>query len=178
MAEADTGPWPSQLDADELARRVVLLSALEKRVSEQRDALKDELRTRQLLRPGNTIRPRLSDGEPAGRVTFTTGRVSAKVTDMLALAQWCVTQGYRDAVEYRPTVLEDFVAKLLEVSKVAEQPLGPGGEAGEYAPKGVAVVIGQGSVSATPDMDRATELWHDIRASLFGAHPLLEELEQ
>lgn len=179
-APAETGDWQASPTGEELARRILLLSALGKRVEEERDALKAEIRARRLLAPGHTIHPRLADGEAAGRVTFSTGTVRAKITDPAALAQWCVTYGYRDVVTYRPVVAEDFVAKLLEMSKAAEQPIGPGGEVGEDGPKGVAVMITGGTLSATPDPDRADALWSEIRSALHtipGATPILEELQ-
>lgn len=147
-------------EADELARRLLLLSALDKRVAAAIADAREGLR--RLIRPGTTLKPRLSDGGPAGTMSYTVAGIKAQVADEKALAAWVMTR-YPTEVDMPVVVRPAFRARLLEVSEAAGVPLGPGGEAAEDAPP-IRMVNTPGVVRATPDKERAAQLWAEIRA--------------
>lgn len=147
---------------DELARRVLLLTALAQRVTEQRDRLKAELVG--MIGPGTRLRPVLADGSPAGYVTRTVAGIKAVVGDADAFAAW-VQKRYTTEVSLQVTVRPAFTAKVLEMSEAAGIPIGPGGEVAEDAPAGIRVLNTAGSTRVVPDKDNADALWAEIRDS-------------
>jgi hypothetical protein len=150
-----------QRDIDELARRLLLLAALDKRVKSAIDEAKAKLR--RMIGPGTTVRPTLSDGGPAGYAAYTVAAIQAMVSDEKAFAAW-VQRRYPTECELVVKVRDGFRDKVLEVSEAAGVPLGPGGETAEDAPAGVRVLNTAGTLRAVPDKNRAAELWAEIRA--------------
>lgn len=161
-------------EADELARQLLLVSALQARVEEERAKLRSLMV--QQLRPGTTLKPVLADGSPAGTVLRTVAGVRAQVGDPKAFAAW-VAKRYPSEVYLPPmpamAVREAFQAKVLEMSEAAGVPIGPGGEVAEDAPAGVRILNTQGQLRVIPDKDNTQALWTEIRDGAW----LLKELE-
>lgn len=147
----------------DLARRLILLRSLERKVTELKATLADELRHAG-LEPGTTLRPPLADGDErrAGAVSFTAPQAKAAVTDEKAFASW-VQEHYPANVELEVVVRPAFTKAVLDMSSTAGQPVGPNGEAGPDSPRGVMVAIGAPVLRALPDKDMAAELWAAIR---------------
>jgi len=170
MAQEDE----QRIASDDLARQLLLVSALLARVAEERDKLRSLMV--QQIRPGTTMKPTLADGSPAGTVLRTVTGVRAQVGDPKAFAAW-VARRYPSEVYLPPmpamAVREAFQAKVLEMSEAAGVAIGPGGEVAEDAPAGVRILNTQGQLRVIPDKDNADALWREIRT---GA-TILEELE-
>lgn len=147
-------------EADELARRLLLLAALDKRVAAAIAATRASLR--QLIRPGTSLKPRLADGGPAGAVSYSVAGIKAQVADEEAFTAW-VLRRYPGETHMPILVRDAFRARVLEVSEAAGVALGPGGEAAEDAPP-IRMVNTSGTVRALPDKNRTAELWAEIRA--------------
>jgi hypothetical protein len=162
------GDSPAEVEAETLAdlraglgRRLLLLKALEKRVNYELGEAKRQLRLAG-FRPGNTERPPLSDGRPAGAIAYSVGTLGATVTDPEAFAKWA-GKHYPTATRLEVVVAEWFTAQVIAGSEAAGVPIGPGGEVGEDAPPGITVKQRAGSISARPDPKRSDALWADIR---------------
>jgi hypothetical protein len=147
-------------EADELARRLLLLAALDKRVAAAIADTRASLR--RLIRPGTSLKPQLVDGGPAGVVSYTVAGIKAQVADEEAFTAWVMTR-YPTEVEMPVVVRPAFRAQVLEVSEAAGVALGPGGEAAEDAPP-IRMVNTSGTVRALPDKNRTAELWAEIKA--------------
>lgn len=162
VSVASERPDPGPGDrVDDLARRLVLLAALERAVADAKAEAKDELR--RLIRPGHTLRPLLGDGRPAGSVSYTIGRPTVAVADEAALAEW-VTRRYPTEVELATTVRPAFRKQLLEGALAAGVPIGPGGEVAEDGPP-LSIRTGAGYLTAKADPKRATAVWAEIRTA-------------
>lgn len=151
--------------AEELAKRLLLLSALAGRVAEAKSATKDELA--QLMKPGTLLRPQI-DGASAGSVSMTTGRSRAEIYDDTLFLGW-VRAHHPEFVSLRPVVDDTFRADCLVVSEKAGQPVSP---YGDVDVAGIRATRGEPTLSARPDKNRAADLWAAIRST-----PLLDELE-
>jgi hypothetical protein len=160
VRRAMTQPDERQRQVEQMAKEVLLLSALASRVTEERDRLKRQLI--ELVPPGTTLRPALTDGSSAGYVSRTVGGIKAMVSDAKAFAAW-VQKRYTLEVSLQVTVREAFTAKVLEMSEAAGVPIGPGGEVAEDAPAGIRVLNTPGSTRAVPDKANAAALWNEIR---------------
>jgi hypothetical protein len=153
--EQDTA---SEIEA--LAKRLLLLAALDKRVA---GAIADaRAGLRRLIRPGTSVKPQLADGGPAGVVSYSVAGIKAQVADEEAFTAW-VLKRYPTEVHMPILVRDAFRAQVLEVSEAAGVALGPGGEAAEDAPP-VRMVNTSGTVRALPDKNKTQELWAEIRA--------------
>ena len=146
----------------DLARQLILLGALERRVKDAKVEVADALR-RSGFPPGTTIRPLLADQKPAGNVQHTVPAAKAVVVDEAAFAAWCQAT-YPANVELAVTVRPAFTDVILTLSAAAEEPCGPGGEVGAHAPPGIRVGHSAPQIRAVPDRTRAAELWAEIRA--------------
>jgi hypothetical protein len=144
---------------DALARRLILLQHLEQRVSQAKTDTKQELH--QLIKPGTQLRPLLADGQPAGVVSYPAGATRASISDADAWGEW-VMRHYPTECQLIPVPRKAFQDKVLEMSKAAGVPIGPGGEVAESAPAGVKVSSFAGAVRALPAADRGPELWAEI----------------
>jgi hypothetical protein len=144
-----------------IARRLLLLGLLKSAADSEIKESRRQLRLAG-LRPGNTIRPPMLDGKPAGAVTYSIGSVAAEVVDPEAFAGW-VLKRYPTATRLRVEVAEWFTAQVIAGSEAAGVPIGPGGETGEDAPPGVRVGERAGSIGARPDRKRSAVLWAEIR---------------
>jgi hypothetical protein len=143
---------------DELAVRLLLLKSLEGAVAESISRTKELLTGRMSV--GDMKRPRIGDG-PAGSVTYTSGSLSASVTDVAAFTAW-VEQFYTTELELVVSVRPAFTTAVLEASKTAGQPMAPDGE---LDVPGITVRRGAPYVMARPDKARAAELWLEARAN-------------
>lgn len=148
---------------DDAGRRLLLLSALAKRVAGAIERTKADLLRR--MPAGAQLRPTLPDGTTqAGLVFRATGRISAAVTDEAALVAWLKSNGYAEHVEFVQRPRAAALRRLLDMAEAAGVPIGPGGEVAENAPAGIAVHESAGSgVVARPDHARAGELWAAAR---------------
>jgi hypothetical protein len=144
--------------ADELALRLLLLSSLEGAVAQSIKRTRELLTAR--LTIGDLKRPEIN-GMPAGSVTYAHGSRSVTVTDPAALAEW-VLDHYASEVELITTVREAFLARIIEATKAAGEPCGPGGELGL---PGLSVRDGMPRISARPDRAHAAELWLAARSN-------------
>lgn len=144
--------------ADELAMRLLLLAALEGAVAQSIKRTKEILGARMTV--GDLKRPEIN-GMPAGAVTYAHGSRSVTVTDPAALAEW-VLDNYPTEVELVTTVRQSFLDQIIEATKRAGEPAGPGGELGL---PGVSVRDGMPRLSARPDRARMPELWLEARAN-------------
>ena len=159
-----------QDDQEQLARQVLLLTALANRVIEERDRLKAAMG----LAPGSRLQPTLRDGSAAGSVSRTVAGIRAQVGNPEAFASW-VAKRYPSEVYLPPVaVREAFTKRVLEASEVAGVPMGPGGETAEDAPPGIRILNTPGVVRVAPSKDNAAGLWAEMRS---GA-TILEELGQ
>jgi len=147
---------------DVLAHRLLLLKALGDRVTGLIADTKAELRQGQHIRPGGTLRPPLADGKPAGAVSYSVSSESVHVTDEQALGGW-LAKHYPSAVELRLVPREWMVEQLKTAAEAAGVVIGPGGEAGEFAPPGIRIGQREGHISARPDPKRAEALWAEMR---------------
>ena len=164
-----------QLDPDTLAahvdglgRRLLLLKALDARIAGEITEARRELQLAG-FRPGNTMRPPMSDGKPAGSISYSVGSLGATVSDPDAFARW-VIDNYPRATSLEVKVAEWFTAQVLDASLTAGVPIGPGGEVGEDGPPGIRIGQRAGSISARPDPKRSAALWAEM-------HAFLNELE-
>jgi hypothetical protein len=145
-----------------LARQLLLLGALERRVKDGKAAVSAALK-KAGLEPGTTLRPLLADDRPAGNVQYTVPGTKALVADEKAFADW-VQATYPANVELVVTVRPAFADVILALSQDAGQPVGPGGEVGDHAPAGIRVGQTPPQIRAVPDRARAAELWAAIRS--------------
>ena len=167
MAQADEQDQLAR--QDQIARQVLLLTALAGRVLEERDRLKAELG----MAPGARLKPLLSDGSAAGSVSRTVAGIKAQVGNPEAFAAW-VAKRYPTEVYLPPMAVRDaFTKRVLAASEAAGVPLGPGGETAEDAPAGVRILNTPGVMRVSPDKDNAAGLWAEIRRGT----TILEELE-
>lgn len=144
--------------ADELAIRLLLLASLEGAVAQSIRDTKDLLAAR--MTAGDMKRPRLGD-LAAGTVTYANGPVTVTVDDEAALTEW-VLQHYTTEIELITRVRPAFMSRILEATKAAGQPAGPGGE---LDIPGLSVRSGTPRVVARPDRAHAAELWLRARAN-------------
>lgn len=151
---------PARTDADRLAMRLLLLAELRRAITTEMDAAKQELAG--LVSPGTTLRPQL-DGRDAGRVAYSTGRVTAAVTDPVRFGLWVAENYPTEVQQLAPIVRPAYAARVLEVSKAAQRPVTP---TGEVDPPGISVAIGRGSLTVTPDDSMAGELWAEVRNTI------------
>lgn len=146
---------------DQLGRRLLLLKALEKRVAGELGETKRRLQLAG-FRPGNTMRPLMTDGKPAGAISYSVGSVGASISDPDAFAAWAVAH-YPSATSMHVEVAEWFTKQVIDASEAAGVPCGPGGEVAENGPAGVRVGQRAGSISGRPDPKRSAQLWAEIR---------------
>lgn len=144
--------------ADELAARLLLLSALEGAVAESISTTKELLAGRMTL--GDMKRPQIA-GAVAGSVTYANGSVGVTVTNPAALTAW-VEEHYTTELELTTTVRPAFLAAILEATKRAGEPCAPDGTLGV---PGLSVRTGKPRIVARPDRARASELWLEARAN-------------
>jgi hypothetical protein len=95
-------------------------------------------------------------------VSYSVAGLRAVVSDEKAFIAW-VLRRYPTEADMPVIVRPAFTAQVLEVSKAAGVPLGPGGESEEDAPP-VRMVNTSGVISARPDKERSAQLWAEIRA--------------
>lgn len=146
------------LDADELARRLLLLASLESAVAEAVARTKEALAHR--MSPGDLKRPQIA-GRPAGSVSYSAGAPRVTVTDPAALLAY-VEQHYTTELELTTTIRESFLSAILEATKAAGEPCAPDGTLGV---PGLSVLAGMPRITARPDKARAGELWAEARAN-------------
>lgn len=151
-----------------LGRRLLLLKALDARIAGEITETRRELQLGG-FRPGNTMRPAMSDGKPAGAISYSVGSVGASVSDADAFARWAV-DNYPRATSLEVKVAEWFTKQVLDATEAAGVPIGPGGEVGEDGPPGIRIGQRAGSISARPDPKRSAQLWAEM-------HAFLNELE-
>jgi hypothetical protein len=145
-------------NADELATRLLLLSALEGAVAESISRTKELLAGRMTV--GDLKRPRIGSA-PAGSVTYANGSISASVADMPALVAW-VERNYTTELELVVGVRPAFLTAILDASKEAGEPCAPDGT---LDVPGVSVRRGNPRIVARPDKAHAAELWLEARAN-------------
>jgi hypothetical protein len=145
-------------DADELALRALLLSALIGAAQESLSLTKELLSARMTV--GDLKRPRIGSA-PAGRVSYANGSISASVSDMPALVAW-VERNYTTELELVTAVRPAFLTAILTASKEAGEPCMPDGT---LDVPGVSVRRGNPRIVARPDKARAAELWLEARAN-------------
>jgi hypothetical protein len=114
------------VSADTLALRVLALTELGKRVETARTEAKRQLAG--LLTPGDSKKPGLPGAQrlKLGSVSYTTGRVTASVTDPDAFAAW-VTEHQPDAADLVVRVKPWFEKAVLDASAAAGEPCTPDG---------------------------------------------------
>lgn len=159
-AQEESRAWAAEHaeTTDELAARLLLLASLEGAVAQSIKRTKQLLSARMTL--GDLKRPRISD-VAAGTVSYANGPSSVTVTDPAALAEW-VEEHYATEIELVLTVRPAFLERILEASKAAGAPAGPGGE---LDLPGVSVRDGMPRIVARPDKAHAAELWLAARAN-------------
>lgn len=145
-------------DVRGLAVQAMALRVLADKVRERSDAVKAELAAG--LDVGDRKTATLDDGTIVGSVSYARGRISARVTDPSALADW-VADTYPDEVV--PQVRPAFLAAILDASKRAGQPMTPDGN---LDVPGVVVGHADPYLSVRPDPDAVPALLEATRASL------------
>jgi hypothetical protein len=141
---------------DELAQQALLLAALAKVVGQARDRVKQQLEQQMTI--GDLKRPTIS-GVKAGSVTYSVGKTQVTIADGTAFTAW-VEQNYVTELELITRVRPAFQDKVLEWSKVAGQPMGPGGE---LDVPGVVFRQSDPTLIVRPSTENAAELWAAAR---------------
>jgi len=149
-----------QMTPTELAERLLLLSALEKRVAAMKAETQAELKA--TVPPGTTLKPSLGPGEQLGTVSFTLSNLRASVADMDAWAAWA-EKNYPQNVSMVLVVADWLTEKALALSTKAGRPVGPGGE---LDPPGITLRPTAPYVSARPKPEAMPALWAQIRDRL------------
>lgn len=159
-AQQQSKAWAAERgeSADELASRLLLLSALEGAVAQSIKRTKELLTARMTV--GDLKRPRIG-GAVAGSVTYANGAQSVTVTDEAALTAW-IEEHYTTELELLVRVRPAFLEQIKEATKAAGEPAAPGGELGV---PGVSVREGMPRIVARPDRAHAAELWLAARAN-------------
>jgi hypothetical protein len=140
-----------------LAVRAVALKLLGDRVSAASARVKADLAAE--LTVGDRKTAALTDGTAVGSVTYAKGRVTARVVNPNALADW-VADNFPDEVQ--PQVRPAFLTAILDASKRAGQPMTPDGT---LDVPGVVVGASEPYLTVRPDPAATDALVEAVRAN-------------
>lgn len=124
------------------------------------------------LDPGDRLNA-THDGRSVATVSVAKGRTTAKVTDEDRFARW-VNDHYPSEVEHKPVVRGSFVNAVLEQSKKAGEPCGPGGE---LDVPGIEVGAGDPYVTIRPAADAEQIVGDMFRAGRIDVDGTLRKIE-